>query len=139
MFPDTNVKVLPLKIVPFTLKKQWSKFEKMGLFLVKKVNIEKSAKKSPIHSILTHANNEELSKNSKKFSRFLILIRTIRKTTWEVDFRDSIFLDRRFSQTVALKDFCKVWTKFNFIFNFFPKDSWVFITFYSRCLAVCKK
>ncbi len=40
----------------FELYEIWSKFEKMELLLVKKVNIEKSAKNSPIHSLLTPAN-----------------------------------------------------------------------------------
>ena len=42
-----------------------------------------------------------------KFARLLSLIWTFRKTTREVDLRQSIFLDSRFSQTVALKFFLR--------------------------------
>ncbi len=60
----------------------------MGLLLVKKVNIEKSSKKSPIHSLLTSGFQWESVQKFWKFARLLNLIWAFRKTTWEVDLRD---------------------------------------------------
>ena len=78
-----------------------------GTIFRKMVKIRKSAKKSPIHSLLTPGFQWGSVQKFWKFARLLSSIWAFRKTTWEVDLRDSIFLDRRFSQTVALKK-CQV-------------------------------
>ena len=56
-----------------------SKIEKLGLFLVKKVNIEKSAKKSLIHSLLIPTNQRGSVQKFWKFARLLSLIRLSEK------------------------------------------------------------
>jgi len=62
----------------------------MELLLVKKVNIEKSAKKSPIHSFLTPANQWGVVQKFWKFARLLSLIWAFRKSTWEVETQKNV-------------------------------------------------
>ncbi len=81
---------------------------KNGTTFSKKGEYRKKCKKSPIHSLLTPADQWGFVQKFCKFASLLSLIWAFRKSTWEVDMKKSIFSYRRYSQTVALKSIKKI-------------------------------